>query len=118
MPNLKNTRITENLKKLILNKQVNSNKIKLSNPEAQIYDLLLKKAGVPITASKAKTMNRYYTDLNSMANKLQLLLGEYKAGNTSEQLQNEVIELLGVLEQAGVVTQYSAKKIVKEMLNM
>ena len=108
VPRFGAAKVSDNVKQVIANKNVKAD-VKLSSGERQFLDSLYHAGGEMLSPSKSKLLrgSSVFTSFKEIIKKVELLLGEISAGNTSIALRNELTDLLHYL--------YQHKKIRKGM---
>ena len=103
-------RVSDNVKNAIKNNRV-QNRIQLSEGEKQYLDKLYLNAGSKLSPSKAQLIRggEIFTSMEEMSDKLNVILGQIKAGNTSKVIRNEAMDIVHYL--------YKNKKIKKDSYN-
>lgn len=71
----------------------------------------------PIMADKSET-NQIFTDVDSMVEKMQLLIGSISSGNSSDLIKNELSEILDNLLKLKAITDDEHKIIFKKYINL
>jgi hypothetical protein len=112
---IKNRKISDNLKKMLLSKSVRPKNIKLSDDEHGLYEKLTKMTGIRPVAPESKKMvqNRYYGGIQELMERLKILLAQIQAGNDSKEVKNESLELIRYLENVKHLTKRTARNYIK-----
>ncbi len=116
VPGFPNVQVSDNLKNVILKKQVNTKKVNLTNTEKLFLQKLIKKADADIGKSKQTAISG--ADMGSvdeLKEELELLMGHISAGNDNPQVLKELVLNLQKLVMLGAITQKQAKALLKSI---
>lgn len=112
---IKNRRISDNFKKMLLGKSVRPKNISLSEDEHALFEKITKMTGErPVSPdSKKMVQNRYYSGIEELLTRLKVIMGEVSSGNDSKELLNEGAELVRYLEKVKHLSKKTAKDYIK-----
>jgi len=116
VPGFPNVQVSDNLKNVILKKQVNTKKVNLTNTEKLFLQKLIKKADADIGKSKQTAISGAdMGTVDELKEELELLMGHISAGNDNPQVLRELMQNLQKLVMLGAITQKQAKALLKTM---
>lgn len=114
--NLPNKIIDEKLADILLHdNKANYNFSRLHASDKEYISKLLLMSGGTINTNVEKDVNRYYLSFSDMQNRLQLLMGQIEAGNEDNPtIKNEISDIVNTLDNAGILSMYISKKLIKK----
>ncbi len=77
------------------------------------YNLL---NSIPINKSASGKILKMFSDPNELLPRMAVLIGEIQAGNNNDMVKNEIMEILDVLLQKGILSKTDHKKIYNQYL--
>jgi hypothetical protein len=106
-------KVSDNVKKVVNNDRIFDN-VKLSQNEKRFLDKLYLNSGTKISPSKAQLIRggEVFTSLKEMSDKLKIIMGQIKAGNTSKVIRNEAMDILHYLFKNKKIKTKSYKEII------
>lgn len=113
---LRNTKVSDELKKMIINKKVNPNKVKLTDTEKMFYQQLVHKSKAVMTKSKQKvTKSMGMINVSDLKDQLNIVLGERDCGNNSPEIKNEIDTIIQKLLYLGTITKKQASAFMSQI---
>lgn len=106
-------KVSNNVKQVI-NQEKMPEDVELSKTEKQFLDKLYLTSGAKITPSKAQLIRggEAFTSLKEMSDKLKIIMGQIKAGNSSRSIRNEAMDIVHYLFKNKKIKKASYKEIV------
>jgi len=116
VPGFPNVQVSDNLKNVILKKQVNTKKVNLTNTEKLFLQKLIKKADADIGKSKQTAISgAHMGTVDELKEELELLMGHISACNDNPQVLKELVQNLQKLVMLGAITQKQAKALLQTL---
>ena len=104
----------------LLTKRFNSRK-NYSNLSKKVFDVLNSLSEIPIHSKKTSKKYqkigsgvKFFSDSNDLMTRMELLVGEMNAGNDSNEVKNEYIEIAHVLHKLGLIDVSQLKSLLNE----
>jgi hypothetical protein len=115
--NFPSIKVSDNLVKVLSKKQVNTNKIQLSNVEQALLQRLSNRSDAELGVSKQKLIkDDTQSMIGMLKNDLVLVTGELDANNDNPELKDRLSEILRQLVITGGISRATALKISKEYI--
>lgn len=116
IPTLPNMKVSDNLKRVLLHKQVNTKRMNLTDAEKLFLQQLVNKADVEVAKSKTRVMNNINLgQVEELKDDLVRLIGEIEAGNDNPKLVDEVVLVLKKLVALGSMTKKQANNVFQSI---
>lgn len=113
---IRNTKISNDMKKMFLNQKINTKKVMLNDSEKMFLNQLLHKSKANITKSKQKLIeNIGMSNVLDLKDRLNILLGEKDAGNNSTAIDGEIKDIIEKLLYMGKITRKQATSFMSEL---
>lgn len=113
---IRNTMISENLKKVFTKKKINTKKVVLSEMEKLFLQQLVHKSDAEITLSKSNLIKGMgMTNVTDLKKQLNILMGERDCGNNSPKIVQEIQQVIQQLLYLGKITNKQAKAFMAEL---
>ena len=90
-----------------------------SNLSKKVFEELNSLSEIPIHKTSKKYQKigsgvKFFSDSNDLMTRMELLVGEMNAGNDSNDVKNEFIEIAHVLHKLGLIDVSQLKSLLKE----